>query len=235
MKTSPQNVSITRQKALNELSQQLNIPVKDFSLLNQALTHSSYALENSYVSDNERIEFFGDAVFKFVVSEYLFKNFPSLDEGELTQIRSVLVSAKFLEKVANIMHLNKYILVGNGIPMKPSILARAMEAILGAIYLDSGFEHVSRFIETNFCVHAQELSLDEIKDNYKAKLQELTQAKAQGVPCYKVLSTEGPAHAPYFEVSVSIGSKTIAKGSGQSKKKAEQAAAKEALHKLTNR
>jgi len=221
-----------RLKLLDELLSKLSVDCGRMSLLNDALTHSSWAAENPGQPDNERLEFFGDSVLKFVVSEYLLERFPEYNEGQLTEIRAVLVSAKTLGDVAASLNLGKYILVGRRVPMRPSILARSMEAILGAIYLDSGLIHVQNLIIRLFGSQATAVDRDEVKDNFKAQLQELTQSLHQGIPVYAVLGVEGPAHDPLFNVSVSVEGNLVGSGQGRSKKEAEQTAAKAALAQL---
>ena len=225
-------ISARRLKQLDELLKRLGVAVGRMSLIEEALTHSSYASENPGATHNERLEFFGDAVLKFVISEYLLERFPSYDEGQLTEIRAVLVSANALADLAEDFNLAKYILVGRGVQMRKSIIARSMEAILGAIYLDSGLPLVQTFIVRLLGARATAVDRDEIKDNYKAQLQEWTQSRSRGIPIYTVVKSDGPAHDPTFSVTVSVGDEVAGEGSGSSKKAAEQAAAKAALEKL---
>lgn len=201
-------------------------------LINEALTHSSYTTEHPDSPDYERLEFFGDAVLKFVVSEYLLDRFPDYNEGQLTEIRAVLVSDKVLGEIARTIGLDRYILLGRQVQMRPSIMAHALEAILGAIYQDQGLFHIQHLIVRLFGSHATEIDRDEVKQNFKAQLQEHTQARAQGLPVYTVLNTEGPAHAPIFSIAVSVAGEALATGSGASKKEAEQEAARNAMEKL---
>jgi ribonuclease-3 len=220
-----------RVERLNRLLERLAVPCKDLILLDQATTHTSYSAEND-AQDFERLEFFGDAVLKFVVAEYLFTAFPDEDEGELTEICAVLVSAKTLESVGKTFELENYIRVGRGVPVKPSMIAKSMEAILGAIYLDSKFKNIRPFIIEHICGRASAIARDEVKENYKAQLQQYTQARAQGTPVYRVISVEGPPHDPVFNIAVMIGERAIGEGTGRSKKVAEQAAAKNAMGRL---
>jgi ribonuclease III len=221
-----------RLKQLDELLEKLGVTCGRMGLLDEALIHSSWAAENPGVSDNERLEFFGDAVLKFVVSEYLLERFPNYNEGQLTEIRAVLVSSKTLGEVGLTFNLGKYIKVGRRVSMRPSIVSRSMEAILGAIYLDSGLIQVQNLIIRLFGSQATTVDRDASKENYKAQLQELTQSRAQGIPIYEVASVEGPAHDPMFTVTVAVEGNVIATGKGQSKKAAEQIAAREAFAKL---
>jgi ribonuclease-3 len=233
MTGSIQALSHKRVKELEQLCQTLNLNFGRMGLLNEALTHSSYSAENPGSKDYERLEFFGDAILKFVVSEYLLERFPDYNEGQLTEIRSVLVSDKTLAEIANTLNLSKYILLGRMVQMRPSIVAQSMEALIGAVYQDLGLIHVQHLVVRLFGNQATTVDRDEIKENYKAELQELSQANAQGIPVYEVTSTEGPPHAATFHVSVAIAGKTIGAGSGPSKKAAEQAAASQALLELS--
>ena len=201
-------------------------------LVHEALTHSSYAAENEGVRDYEKLEFFGDAVLRFVMSEYLLERFPEYDEGKLTEIRSVLVSDKVLGEIAAEIGLGKYILLGQKVQMRPSIMAQAMEALIGAIYQDLGLFQVQTLLVKLFGKQTTIVDRDAIKDNYKAQLQELTQGRGQGTPSYQVLSTDGPPHEPMFTVQVLVGGQSYGEGSGKSKKAAEQEAAKVAYERL---
>lgn len=228
----PRQITAERSRLLAELQKKMLVSFSTLSYLNDALTHSSYVYEYPHCRDNERLEFFGDAVLKFVVSEYLFKEFPDCDEGKLTEIRAVLVNAKTLHSVSEIFDLSPYLLTASGMAIKPSMLAGSMEAILGAIYLDLGMEAASVFINRHFCSQANTVAADRIKDNYKAQLQQLTQGRAQGIPAYSVIKTEGPPHDAIFTVTVSVGNQCLAQGSGRSKKSAEQEAARLAYLQL---
>ncbi|MBX9667811.1 MAG: ribonuclease III [Candidatus Obscuribacterales bacterium] len=230
--TQAPTLSAKRLKDLDDLLSKLGVSCGRMVLINEALTHSSYSAEHSGCNDYERLEFFGDAVLKFVVSEYLIDRFPDYNEGQLTEIRAVLVSDKVLGEIARTMGLDKYILLGRQVQMRPSIMAHALEAMLGAIYQDQGLFHVQNVIVRLFGSHATEIDRDEVKQNFKAQLQEYTQGRAQGLPAYTVLSTEGPPHAPTFSIAVSISGEAIATGSGATKKEAEQEAAKNAMAKL---
>jgi ribonuclease-3 len=225
-------LSQKRLKDLDELLGKLDVSCGRMALFNEALVHSSYSAEHPDVQNNERLEFFGDSVLKFVVSEYLLERFPEYSEGKLSEIRSVLVSGKTLEEVAATFKLGKYILVGRRVSMRPSITARSMEAILGALYLDSGLFPVQNLIIRLFGTKATAVDREDANENFKAKLQEHTQANQQGLPVYQVLNTSGPAHSPNFEVSVTVGDKVLGTGKGSSKKAAEQAAAQNALQAL---
>lgn len=218
-----------RLKELDQLCAVLGVTFGRMHILNEALTHSSYAAEHQGVKDYERLEFFGDAVLKFVISEYLLERFPDYDEGQLTEIRSVLISDKTLGELAKNINLGKYILLGKQVQMRSSIMAQSLEAVLGAIYTDLGIIQSQNFIVRFFGNLATNVDRDDVKDNFKAELQEYTQAKAQGIPMYSVVNVDGPPHEPMYSVSVAVTGNVIASGSGKSKKAAEQEAAKAAL------
>jgi ribonuclease-3 len=228
---SPQPINAKRLKELDRLGSSLGVSFGRMNFLNEALTHSSYAAETG-TKDYERLEFFGDAVLKFVISEYLLERFSDYDEGKLTEIRAVLVSDKVLAELAETVNLSKYILLGHQVQMRPSIMARAMEAIFGAIYTDLGLIAAQNLIVRLFGQQATLVDRDEMKDNYKARLQELTQSKGQGLPVYSIVAVDGPAHNPTFEICVAIEDQVIASGKGSTKKSAEQEAARIALQAL---
>jgi ribonuclease-3 len=231
MTQAPSSLSGKRMKELDQLGTKLGVTFGRMGLLNEALTHSSYASEAG-VKDCERLEFFGDAVLKFVISEYLLERFQDYDEGKLTEIRAVLVSDRILAEIANALGLSKYILLGRQVQMRPSIVARCMEAIFGAVYQDLGLFAAQHLIVRLFGDQATSVDRDEMKENFKAALQELTQSKAQGVPSYNIAGVDGPAHNPTFEVTVSIEAEVVAAGRGSTKKAAEQEAARAALEML---
>jgi len=232
---SGNQLSPKRFKELDQLCNKLGVTCGRMGLVHEALSHSSYAAEVPGARDSERLEFFGDAVLRFVISEYLLERFPDYDEGKLTEIRSVIVSDKVLAEIAQTMGLSKYILLGQRVQMRPSIMAQALEALIGAIYQDLGLFHVQTLVVRLFGDQTTLVDKDEVKDNFKAQLQELTQSKGQGLPIYQLLDTDGPPHEPVFTVSVDIGGQTIASASGKSKKAAEQEAARLAYQKVTQR
>jgi ribonuclease III len=180
------SLSPKRIKELEQLCQKLGVLFGRLAVLNEALTHSSFAAETPGARDYERLEFFGDSVLRFVVSEYLLERFPEYDEGQLTSIRSVLVSDKTLAEIAQEFGLSKYILLGRQVQMRPSIMARSMEAIFGAVYNDLGLFEVQNLVLRLFGSRATDVDKDEAKDNYKAQLQEYSQGGGQGVPVYTV-------------------------------------------------
>ncbi len=219
---------------ITELETKLNYKFKNPELLKNALTHSSYANEeHCRYGSNERLEFLGDSVLSIIVSEYIYKNFKNLPEGELTKLRASLVCEKALSGFAKELMLGKYLLLGKGEShnhgeQRPSILADAFEALLAAIYLDGGFEpakrHVLRFISEELTAGAS----DSFKD-YKTLLQEVIQKNPEERLVYILIDESGPDHDKRFTVEVHLNSNVIGKGVGRSKKSAEQEAAHQAL------
>jgi len=207
-------------------------------LLQQALTHSSYANEKHLkkLSDNERLEFLGDAVLEIVSSEYLYLNYPKLPEGDLTKMRASLVCEPTLAYCTKQLELGDYLLLGKGENMtggrkRKSILSDALEAIIGAIYLDGGFasakEFILKFILTD--IEHKQFFYDS-----KTILQEIVQAQYKDELIYRLIAEEGPDHDKRFVVEALIGEEFIGKGEGHTKKAAEQEAAYQALLKLKN-
>ena len=205
-------------------------------LLSQALTHSSYANEKHMKkgSDNERLEFLGDAVLEIVSSEFLYLNYPKLPEGDLTKMRASLVCEPTLAFCTRQLNLGEYLLLGKGEDMtggrnRKSILSDALEAVIGAIYLDGGFasakEFILKFILTD--IEHKQLFYDS-----KTILQEVVQASYKEELCYRLVGEEGPDHDKHFMVEAWIGEMLIGKGEGHTKKAAEQEAAYQALLKL---
>jgi ribonuclease III len=220
---------------LNQLEKEINIKFNDRNLLQSCLTHRSYLNENRSwpLAHNERLEFLGDAVLELITTEYLYRNFPN-PEGELTNLRSALVNYKMLSEIASSINLDKYILLSKGEAKdlgraRQVILANAIEALIGAIYLDAGFpaavEFVHKFIIGQL---AQIVSGGKVLDP-KSKFQELTQEKMGVTPHYKVLAEWGPDHNKQFEVGVFVQDKQMAKGQGSSKQEAEISAAENGL------
>lgn len=205
-------------------------------LLKQAMTHSSYANEHKAKGyhDNERLEFLGDAVLEVVSSEFLFRNYPALPEGDLTKLRASIVCEPTLALCARALDLGDFLLLGKGEEhtggrKRDSIVSDAMEALIGAIYLDGGFasakEFVHRFIMTD--IEHKKLFYDS-----KTILQEIVQANFKEVISYRLIGEEGPDHDKSFHVAVSIGEKVYGLGTGRTKKAAEQDAAYQSILKL---
>lgn len=215
------------------LEEKLNYYFKDKALLTQALTHKS--LKKPY--NNERLEFLGDAVLDLIVGEFLFHKFKNNAEGDLSKLRAALVNEKSFAKLAEFLNLGEFIFMSvaeenNGGRTKPSILSDALEALIGALYLESGFLEAKKvalkLIEENFPrIDAKNL----IKD-YKTKLQEITQAKLAQTPEYELLRAFGPDHKKSFEIALKLEGKEMARAIAKSKKEAQQLAAKLTLEKL---
>ena len=217
----------------------LNYDFNNKQLLIESLTHSSYANENKKlnVKYNERLEFLGDSVLGIIISHFLFTSQKDLPEGELTKIRANIVCEESLNEVGKKLNLGKFLLLGKGEEVtggrdRTSILADAVEAIIGAIYLDSGLENT-----TNMVMHFfEEIINDSIKGkifrDYKTHLQEILQSKNAQKISYNVIEEIGPDHNKKFVIEVKLGTQVLGVGDGKSKKEAEQKAAKEALKKV---
>lgn len=209
------------------------------ALLQQALTHPSYANENpgDILADNDRLEFLGDAVLNFVVTEELYRDFPELNEGELTEFRVLLIRQDTLARCALRLGLGDYLLLGRGEELtggreRETNLADAFEALIGAIFLDKGIEVARRFILAQLGDEIAAVRCQRRRRNYKALLQEYTQAKFRQLPVYQVVEVAGPDHFRCFTVEVKLGEQTIGVGSGRSKRMAEIEAARVACEKL---
>ncbi len=220
---------------LNKLENQIKLQFKDRNLLQSALTHRSYLNENRKwpLPHNERLEFLGDAVLELITTEYLYRNYPN-PEGELTNLRSALVNYKMLSEIGTGIGLEEFILLSRGEAKdtgraRQVIIANAMEALIGAIYIDSGFEVVRGFINEFVINHLEKILSDGKVLDPKSKFQELTQEKLGVTPHYKVLAEWGPDHNKNFEVGVFVDERQIAKGVGASKQEAEIAAAENGL------
>jgi len=228
-----------RAELLLELSNKLGYRFKSIELLNESITHSSYANENKKknLRYNERLEFLGDSVLSIVISEYLFKRLPTVQEGDLTKIRASIVCEPSLSRSSQNMNIGKYLLLGKGEEAtggreRVSILADTFEAIIGAIYLDGGFEAARKFILHNLNHTIEEAINGRVFQDYKTHLQEIIQSENVDKVTYEVVAEEGPDHNKIFHVHVKTGNKIVGKGSGKSKKEAEQNAAKEALSEV---
>lgn len=219
---------------MNELSEKLRYKFKDLSLLETALTHSSYANEkrNTGVQSNERLEFLGDSVLGAVTAEYLFCTYPDKPEGELTRMRAALVCEQSLVQVAKRLSLGEFLKLGHGEDMgggrkRSSILADAVEAVIAAVYLDGGFEAAGDIIRRLILEGHGGGIFD-----YKTELQELVQKKSGSSIEYELTDSRGPDHDKTFFVDVYINGKIAGKGQGHTKKEAEQIAAKTAMESL---
>ncbi|PLY15825.1 MAG: ribonuclease III [Sulfurimonas sp.] len=222
-------------KNIEVLEKTLGYKFKDEKLIIEALTHKSY--KQPY--DNERLEFLGDAVLDLIVVEYLFFKFPTSDEGKLSKIRASLVNENGFDKLARSINLGNFIYLSNaeennGGREKASLLSNAFEAIMGAIYLESGLDVVKKIAIELIEKNHKEISLDSLFRDFKTTLQELTQARFGETPEYKVVASRGPDHKKEFEVAVIIENKEYARAIGKSKKIAQQEAAEMAV-KLLNK
>lgn len=226
-------------KNLEKLQQRLGIKFNEPQLLAQALVHRSYLNEaiGEGLESNERLEFLGDSVLSFTVSHWLHQKFPHYKEGELTNLRSSLVRTSTLAQIANQLKIGQNLLMSRGEKSaggekNQSLLANALEAIIGAIFLDQGIAKAKEFIKTQLNPFLdQTLSKGELKDS-KSLLQEKIQEKIKETPVYKTLKEKGPDHAKVFTVGVYSQGKLLAKEKGKNKQEAEEKAAKAALEKL---
>jgi len=218
------------------LSRRLGLSFSNLSLLTRALTHRSYVNENSQaVEDNERLEFLGDAVLDFIVGAWAYNRFPEMPEGDLTKMRSALVRNEQLAKYARKLDLARALRLGRGESSsggddRDNLLGSTFEALIGALYLDSGLGAVDKFVNP-ILEEARESILNEIHDP-KSQLQEWAQAQKLGAPRYRVINTIGPDHAVIFEMAVEIAGVVNGRGTGTSKSYAEHAAAQAALVNL---
>jgi len=222
---------------LEPLQENLNYKFKNIELLITALTHSSYANENKLkaIDSNERLEFLGDSIINFIVSQYLYNKYPNYPEGELTKIRAKVVCESSLAFAARKIDLGNYLLLGKGEEAtggrdRDSILADASEALVGAIYMDSDFSTTNKLLLEKFetdLVYA--IAKGALFIDYKTELQEHLQKKTKSKIEYKVVKEVGPDHNKIFYIDVIVDNKIVGKGSGRNKKEAEQMAAKDAL------
>ncbi len=215
------------------------IKVNNKQLIKAALTHPSFAIENNLGinAHYERLEFLGDAVLKFTISDILYKKYPDYAEGELSKIRSVVVSDNMLAKISTALGLVDLIILAKheekqGCRKLESIRACSFEALLGAYQLDGKLPELYKFIEKTFVPYIEDINNSPEKYNAKAVLQEYTQGLTKERPVYKTVSTEGPEHNKTFNIEVEYQGRVVGKGTGKSKKEAEQMAALEACHKL---
>ena len=230
-------------KNLDQLQKRLGVNFNNLKLLSQALVHRSYLNETTGqgLESNERLEFLGDAVLSFIVSSWLYQEFPDYEEGRLTNLRSNLVRTSTLAQTASQLEIGQYLLMSRGEKNSggkenPSLLANSLEAIIGAIFLDQGIKKTDDFVRTNLKPFLKQLLIKgEFKDS-KSLLQEKIQEKIKESPIYKTLKEEGPDHDKIFTVGVYSQGKLIARGEGQNKQEAEEKAAKLALEKtISNR
>ena len=224
---------------MEALEEKLGYRFTNRALLENALTHSSYANENKAkgLQSNERLEFLGDSVLGMVVADYLFRTHPDLPEGDLTRTRAALVCEGSLVEVAQCLELGAYLKLGKGEEagggrQRASILADATESVFAAVYLDGGLEAARALIHRVLLDKERETDVEERRRDYKTELQELVQRRSNQTLQYELVSASGPDHAKVFTSRVLLNGQPIGKGQGHSKKEAEQAAAHAGLTTL---
>lgn len=228
-------------KIINKLESRIGYEFTEKDLLKEALTHSSFANENKGKNNryNERLEFLGDSILGLIISEYLFRNFPELPEGELTKMRAKIVCEPSLADCSKNIDLGRYLMLGKGEEStggrhRMSILADAFEALIGSIYLDGGINKVKKFILSNMHNIINDAVSGKIFTDYKTKLQEVLQIDPNTRISYEIIDEKGPDHNKTFSTQVKNNGKVIGYGKGKSKKEAEQNAAKMALKGVWN-
>jgi ribonuclease-3 len=228
--------SMSEKAMLDELSKKLGYRFKKPELLMEAFRHASYVNEqgDSNLEDNERLEFLGDAVLDLAISHLLMEIFKDAEEGILSKYRAMVVDKAGLYEMALELNLGDYLLLGRGEEQsrgkeKPSILANTTEALIGALYLDSGFDNTMDIIGRLFSSLLEKIATKEMVYDFKSSLQEYTQQTYKALPEYRLAEEFGPAHDKTFKVVLSLSGVVLAEGIGKSKKEAEQSAAKEAF------
>lgn len=226
-------------KELKQLQKKTGCRFRKTSYLVQALTHASYVNENPQqkLINNETLEFLGDAVLGLIITEYLYSEFPKYAEGKLSILKSMLVSEPALAELARKVDLGKYVFLGKGedreqAKERPSLLSNTLEAMIGALYLDSGLKAAQKFIRRIYRHKFKEIPKIEVAGSFKNRLQQYTQTNLGCMPVYEVVAENGPPHKRLYEIEVKFNGETYGSGSGSSKKRAEQEAAKQALTKL---
>ena len=220
----------------SKFEEKIGVDFKDKNLLRQAFTHRSYLNENPSLAleQNERLEFLGDAVLELAITEYMYKKYPQKTEGEMTGLRAALVNSITLSEVAGELNVGDFLLLSKGEAKslgkaRQYILANAFEALIGAIYLNSGYEETSSFLEKNLFGKIEEVIEKKLWIDAKSLFQEKAQELESATPSYKVLAESGPDHEKVFTMGVFLGDELIAEGKGDSKQEAEQDAARKAL------
>ena len=235
-----ENTLLPSTPPIRELDQQLKSHFKNLLLLQQALIHKSFTNENPQLQlqDNERLEFLGDAVLDLIISDCLMVEYPDYSEGDLSKFRAQMVSEQGLCKMAERYFLGRFLFLGKGEERsggreKPSLLSNAYEAVVGALYLDQGFQRTKKIIVEHFSYFLSELEKTEFHQDYKTKLQEMVQNRFGISPKYVLVKETGPDHQKSFEISLKVKKREIGKGKGRNKKEAEQKAAKMGLSTLS--
>jgi ribonuclease-3 len=225
--------------SLEALEQHIGIHFHNEALLQEALTHRSYLNErpNWKLPHNERLEYLGDAVLELAVSEELFRRFPQYPEGQLTVVRAALVNYQMLARIATDLSLGEFLLLSRGErrdtgKAREVILANTIEALIGAVYLDQGFEQARQFIQRFVLTHVDDIVRTKSYKDPKSELQEFTQEELKVTPTYRVLEESGPAHERTFRVGVYLGDRLAGEGIGSSKQEGELRAAEHALRAI---
>lgn len=223
-------------KEFEKLEKKIGVNFKNKDLLTQAFCHRSFLNENpdAVLENNERMEFLGDAVLELIITEYLYQKYPKKSEGELTNWRAALVNSKMLGDLAQELDFNDYLLLSKGEEKelgkaRQYILANSFEALIGSIYLDSGYKKCQKFIEKNLVKKLPEIIEEGLFRDAKSHFQEEAQERVGITPNYNVLKESGPDHAKHFIIGVFLGQTLVAQGKGFSKQEAEENAAKNAL------
>lgn len=221
---------------MKSLEENIGYTFKDKELLKKALTHTSYAYEHN-VESNEKLEFLGDSILEFISSDYLYKNYLSLKEGEMTKVRATVVCETSLHKVAQMHKFSEFLYLGKSEKntnkeVRPAILADSVEAVIAAIYLDGGLEEAKKFIIENLKEAIKMASQHVGQKDYKTVLQEKLQKHGEVEIKYTIIKETGPDHDKTFEAQVECNHKILAVGSGKSKKLAEMEAARKALENI---
>lgn len=228
----------SRSRQLDSLQKRIRVKFNNKSLLNRSLTHRSFVNEaGNPIKDNERLEYLGDSVLGLVVNEYLFKHFEDYMEGDLAKIKSAVVSESTLAKVSNDINLGSYILMGRGEEqsggrVRDSILANTLEALIGALYLDSGLKECKRVVLTLLKDDIERIDRLSYLRDPKTTLQEYVQKKFKERPVYEVIEEKGPDHQKEFTVRLIINGTGASTGTGNSKRKAEMDAARKVLERI---
>jgi ribonuclease-3 len=229
-------MTVDQDSARSRLQTALGLKFKDPSLLQQALVHRSYLNEADApgLESNERLEFLGDAALGLIVSQKLCADFPHLNEGDLTQLKASLIRWETLARAAERLSLGDYLLLGRGEKLtggqqRPSNLACAFEALVGAVLLDSGLRKAKALVLRCLKPELDQMATGKIALDSKSRLQQLAQAHWQAMPSYHTVAAEGPDHAKVFTVEVLVGDRTLGRGQGRSKKEAESKAAQQAV------
>lgn len=215
---------------LDELQQKIGASFTNLDILKEALTHRSILSEDKSHVQNERLEFLGDAVLEIIVTEYLYFKYPNYDEGLLTSFRAAAVKTESLAETAKLLELGQWMIMSQseettGGRTRPYILANCVEAIIGAIYIDQGFQAAKKFIDNFICSKIPNIVENRLDVDAKSKFQEYIQDTQRQTPYYKVIQEEGPDHDKTFKVMAMVGNRAYAAGDGKSKQLAEQKAA----------